>query len=247
MRVCVYSPFREIADLLVDHLRENNHICISPQTLAEVFLLIQNQKEKPDLMILDYISFNHDTFNIIGNLNKKNLFLPFIFFNDPCLTRSTRTAHWKNVIDSLSPEMFNKDLNKYDDIFNDIQQFIEDPKISPYIPLMQKREELPSSMIKPIFTSEYIKANIDDGIGDFQNRVNLSNSLLYLLKIFRKNKNKKITLKDILEVYKNDNKQMTENSLKVLISKLRNLIRKDKQCHFLIYQEDKEYQFIVYK
>ena len=54
------------------------------------------------------------------------------------------------------------------------------------------------------------------------------------------NKNCLISIGDILKEYSRDGKQMTQDSLRVLISKLRNGIRKDKACPFIIVKEKAE-------
>ena len=74
-----------------------------------------------------------------------------------------------------------------------------------------------------------MKEKSDDCITAFRDRTKLPKNLFYLLSLFQKNKDVPMRLENIIEIYKNDGKEMTEKSLKVLISKLKNLIRADKQ------------------
>ena len=117
----------------------------------------------------------------------------------------------------------------------------------PYISLMQIPKKLPDRLLKQQITMDTIKDNISDGILAFKKRSKLSNSLYYLLEIFQKNKNCLISIGDILKEYSRDGKQMTQDSLRVLISKLRNTIRKDKACPFIIVKEKDCNEFITFK
>ncbi len=247
MRVYLYSPQKGIAEIIADHLRSEEHDCLVINSLEDVFLKISNEIKKPDLLVLDYLSYNHDTFNIIKNLNDYNIYLPTIFYNDPCLVRSNRIRHWRSQVQLLQCKEERKDLDFFDEIFKSIQNFVESEEMRPFISLMQIPKKLPERLIKQLITMTTIKDNINDGILAFKNRAKLSNSLYYLLQVFQKNKNELISLGDILKEYSNDGKQMTQDSLRVLISKLRNLIRKDKECHFLIVKEKDCYEFITFK
>ncbi|MCR4735362.1 MAG: hypothetical protein K5829_10215 [Treponema sp.] len=247
MRVYLYSPQKGIAEIIADHLRQEDHDCLVIDYLEEVFLKISNEIKKPDLLILDYLSFNHDTFNIIKNLNNYNVYLPVIFYNDPCLVRSNRVRHWRAQVQLLQCKDERKDLDFFDKIFESIQNFVESEEMRPFISLMQRPKELPDKLIKHQITMDTIKDNLNDGIFLFKKRNKLPNSLYYLLSIFQKNKDTFINLEDILKEYDKEEKRMTRDSLKVLISRLRNTIRKDKECNFLIVKEKNSYKFIVYK
>ncbi len=247
MRVYLFSPQKGIAEIIADHLRAEDHDCLVINKIEDVFLRISNEIKKPDLLVLDYLSYNHDTFNIIKNLNDYNVYLPTIFYNDPCLVRSNRIRHWRSQVQLLQCKDERKDLDFFDKIFKSIQDFVESEEMRPYISLMQIPKKLPDRLLKQQITMDTIKDNISDGILAFKKRSKLSNSLYYLLEIFQKNKNCLISIGDILKEYSRDGKQMTQDSLRVLISKLRNGIRKDKACPFIIVKEKDCYEFITFK
>ena len=64
--------------------------------------------------------------------------------------------------------------------------------------------------------------------------IKLPGNLSFLLNIFTQNSDTPLKIEDILFFYKKEGKQMTENSLKVLISNLRKEIRNNKDCNFII-------------
>ena len=99
MKLFIYSPQREIGQIISDHLSAQGNHCFAFETLEDLYSLITSMTKYPDLLILDYLSFNHDIFNIYTYLKSLDANLPVIFYNDPCLTRSTRAAHWKSVLE----------------------------------------------------------------------------------------------------------------------------------------------------
>ena len=247
MKIFIYSPQMEISQIISDHLQEKENLCFVFENFSEVTCEVLNQKKPPDLLILDYLSFNHDLFNIYEFFSKKNLFLPVIFYNDPCLTRSTRTSHWLAQFDALLCKSVAKDFSKYEPLFLYLEELIESDEFRPYISLLQPAKDLPSDFIKDKYTLQYLKENSDDCISSFKERTNIPQNIFYLLKLMQKNKDIHLSIKDIQSLYKDNGKEITETSIKVLLSKLRKYIRDDKECNFLIYHEKDKYRFIRYK
>ncbi len=247
MRVYIHSPQVEIAEIIADHLREEKHTCYVYRDFMELFVSIINQKTPPDLLIMDYLSYNHDNYSIMETFDEKKISLPVLFYNEPFLNRSTRAKHWKSQISLLQNLSDEIDLNTYDDIFLSLQNLIESKELRPYISLLQKPLPLPPELIKNKITLKFIKENQDDCICSFKERNKLPNNLFYLLQIFQKHRKIGLTLEDIVKEYQKDGKTISPESLKVLISRLKTSIRKDSDCNFLILHEKKTYKFIVYK
>ncbi len=247
MKIFIYSPQREISQIISDHLTEKGNRCIIQYTIEELVSDVSNLKKLPDLLILDYLSYNHDIFNIYENFEKQNLNLPVIFFNDPCLTRSTRTSHWLSQLEMLMCKTIYRDFSIYKPVFQTLEELIESEEMQPYIPLLQKAKPIPEKYIKEQFTLQYLKEQSDDCIHSFCERNKLSANLFYLLDIFQKNRNLFLSYSDIKQIYEEDGKSITEKSLSVLISKLRKFIREDNQSCFLIYQEKNKFKFVRYK
>ena len=247
MKIFIYSPQREISQIISDHLAAKGNRCIVHYTTEDLVTDISALKKMPDLLILDYLSYNHDIYNIYENFEKLNLNLPVIFFNDPCLTRSTRTNHWLAQLEMLMCKTIYRDFSSYKPVFEDLEELIEAEEMQPYIPLLQKAKPLPENYIKEQFTLQYLKEQSDDCIHSFCERNNLPANLFYLLDTFQKNRNLFLSYSDIKKIYEEDGKIITEKSLSVLISKLRKRIREDNQTCFLIYQENNKFKFVRYK
>lgn len=246
MRVYIYSPFFEISALLSEKLHNCKDKFIPFHKLDDLIDTVKNSIIPPGLIILDYLSINHDLFNCISHLTSMKSFTPFIFYNDPCLTKKDRIDHWKNVITKV--KYCPKDLSYLDVILEKIQSIIESDEYKKYIPLMSLPEKLPLSMIQNMEYLSYIKENSESCIKDFQERNNLPSNLFYLLSILQNyGKEKPMTYDEIRNKYIEDNKKMSIESLKVLMSQLRSIIRKDKNCNFLISKFNKSYRFVFYK
>ena len=247
LKVFIYSTQLELSHIISDNLSVKGSMCVVFEDLDNLCSLIRNMNKGPDLLILDYLSFNHEIFNIYAYLRGIKKIFPVIFFNDPCLTRSTMSAHWKAILELTLPEHFDKNNTELSNIFAALETLIESDIFSPYVPLLQKPERIPLYMIKDKYTIEYLKDNSDDCITTFRERNNLPYNFYYLLNLFQKNKHRALRLSDIIELYKNDGKKITESSLKVNISKLKTIIRTDKECCFTINQDNSTYRFMRYK
>ena len=200
----------------------------------------------PDLLLLDYTSFNHDIFNIYVYLKKINKKFPVVFYNDPCLTRSTRSLHWKSLLELTLSES-KQDLAKYDTVFSTLEELIDSAEFSPYVSLLQPPKKVPESLIKDKYTLQFLRDSSDDCILSFKERNKLPYNLFYLLRLLQMNKDYALKLKQIIEMYEMEGKKISEKSLKVLISQLKRRIRADKDCEFLINQDNGTYRFVRYK
>lgn len=247
MKIFIYSLKREISQIICDHLTDKGNLCYSFITQSDLTSAIRNQKTLPDLLILDYLLFNHDIFNIYTYLEDTEIKFPTIFYNDPCLIRSSRSAHWLAMTELTQLKFEEQDFSHYKPVFDDLEELIESDELRPYIPLLQPAQELPLSLVKDDFTLRYLRENKDDCIYDFQKRTNIPNNLFYLLQLFQKNKEVELSFADIIKLYAKDGKSISQESLKVHLSKLRKYIKNDEHCTFLIVHDNERYRFIRYK
>ena len=139
---------------------------------------------------------------------------------------------------------FKTGLDSYDDIFLKIETLVESDVLSPYIPLFQTPKPVPENLVRECSTIQIMRDNNDDFIHSFKIRNHIPNNLYYLLSLLQQNKNRALGLNRIIEFYRQDGKRITERSLKVLISNLKNIIRHDKECGFIIDQDKGTYRFV---
>ena len=247
MRIFIYSKQYELSQIIADHLTEKGNLCFAFANQSDISMAIRNQKKLPDLMILDYTLYTHDVFNLYSYMDEVDLKFPVIFYNDPCLIRKKRADHWKAIIELTQSKHIMKDFSAYVPSLTALEELIESEELFPYITLIQPAKQLPLSMVKDSYTLQYLKENKNDCIYTFQERNKIPNNLFYLLELLQQNKNLMLSFKDIIEIYKKDGKEISEDSLRVHMSRLRKFIRNDRECNFLIYHEKDRYKFVRYK
>ena len=103
---------------------------------------------------------------------------------------------------------------------------------------LQFPEEL--SLRNKIF--DKISKQNDDSITLLKKRIKIPDNLFYLLKVLYENKEKGLTLEEIIECYKKDDKSLTINSLRVFISKLKKLLSEDSESQYLLLKINNKYK-----
>ncbi|MBP5520280.1 MAG: hypothetical protein J6X84_06865 [Treponema sp.] len=247
MKVFICSLQIEISQIISDHLSNKGNLCFTFSSQQDLSDAIHSMTKMPDLLILDYLLYNHELFNLNQYMDLLNIKVPVIFYNDPCLVRSTRSEHWLTELELLHSNFIQTDFSDFKPILSDLEELIESKEFKPYISLLQEPKPLPRHFIKDQYTLQYLKENSDDCIYQFLERSHIPNNLFYLLSVLQKNKEIELTLKDIVEIYKKDGHKITEESLKVHISNLKKQIRNDKKCSFLIINDEGYYRFVRYK
>lgn len=237
MRIFIYSTQCEIGQIINDHLSSIGNTCFLFATEKQLAEGLKTLGVYPDLLILDYTMYNHELFNIRNYFKELSINIPVIFYNDPCLTSASRKNHWLSQITILYKIDKQTKLPEYQFLFKNLEELIESEELSPYIKLMQKPLSIPNILKKQSFNLTLIREKFNENINTFRENVSLPNNLYYLLSIFHKNDTRPLTLNDIRNSYKSDNKSITESSLKVLISNLRKQIEKDPSCKFRIHNK----------
>lgn len=244
MTIFICSTQYDIGQIISDQLTSKENMCLLFKDTDKLSATIRTLKKFPDLLILDYTLYNHNIFNIYDYFESVNIKIPTIFYNDPIITKSSRTIHWTSQLQLLQPKLIQHKEDNYNKIFIKLEELIESEELCPYIKLMQKPLDLPDNLRKIPLTLENIKNQNFDYIYDFKERSNLPNNLFYLLALLQKHRETSLSLKDIKDLYKNDNREISEQSLKVMLSELRSKIRDDRKCKFIIKNNNGVYSFI---
>lgn len=244
MKVFIYSVHRDIGQIIQDHLSDKGHLCFTFIKKDDFIQTLKDFKRKPDLLILDYMLFNHDCYNIFSDFGHQGFLIPIVFYNDPCLTHPSRKTHWHALISHLQPYLLDYKAEAYESILCELEELIESQTLKPYISLLQPPKQLPRQFIKDPCTLQYLQENDCDCICKFKKRVNLPNNLYYLLSILQSHQDEPLTLSQIIEIYKADNKSISIDSLRVHLSNLKKTMRNDKDCNFIICRNENRYRFM---
>ena len=250
MKVYLITSQVEIGYILCEEIRKTGHFCIFYSDLEAFFLGMKNSIEYPDLIVADYLIYNHDSFNLYTALLSDDIYTPVIFYNDPCITRSNRANHWWGHIkeclafnEETSPsyKLFKKNEKSYKSFFEKLADIVESDDLSQYIPLMQKPKPIPEEFKKSL--RERLKEfSYDSMIESFRKRVKLPQNLYNTLRIFIENKGNPISISKLSEIYSRRFTKISVDSTRVNISRLKNYIEKDPNCILTLVKKKNGYE-----
>jgi len=252
MKVYIFTKQMEIGYILAEEIHKLGHYTQVFSDTESLFLNMKNNLQQPDLIAADYTIFNHDNFNFKKTLEEENFLTHVIYYNEPCITRGNRRLSWMGSVneklaisskDSKNYNFYIDNLEEYRRLFEVLQQLVESEELSQYIPLMQKPKPLPESIKKSFF--ERLKENsFDSLLFSFKKRNHLPANLYNLLLILNENRETSVSALELSRLYSNRHAQISETSIKVLISKLRHYISEDAECIFYIAKNKKGYKLI---
>lgn len=254
MNLYLFSFRMELIQIIADELRKKSHSCVCFNNMNSFLCAINTGKKAPDLAIIDYTVWNHQLYDFGAYQRKHNLFLPFIYFNDPC-PMGPYIIHWEIMLNTMLikfPGRIRKEqeelfINRFKTILKDLSQIVNSEILKPYIPLIQKAKDLPEGLpIKnPLdYLSKLTPKSFD--FNKFKEKVNLPPSSEFIFKIFLANVEKPLSVANICEEYHKQSKEMSEKSVGPVISKLKQYLRKDEDCPYVISSENKNY-VLLYK
>lgn len=252
MKIYVISTQKEIGEIIFDELKNKGHEVLNLTGTNSLFSTIANDKVTPDLLVLDYLLYNHDNFDLEEALKEEKCYTPFIFYNDPCLTRNSRSRHWNGLIqekiivrEKTNPFciVYNRKKDEYLKVFDFLEKLVEAESLCPYIELMQKPKPFPRELKKSLFTRLKEHDNTKS-INNLKNRTNLPKNLYNLLLILQENKKNPLSAEELAQIYSKKYALITENSIKVLLSNLRKKIQQDKKSDFFIQRTKEGYVLI---
>ena len=215
---------------------ESEHICQLYTDFDSFYSAILNMKCPPDLLILDYATFNHHIFNVYRYMEQINKLVPLIFYNDPCAkTKQDRINQWKMIF-STYYEKLQIDLDAYSTIFSCIAETVESEELRPYIPLLQEPRPIPQKYQKK-------KNNAGEQTKIFKEI--LPTSLFNLFMIFYKNKERYLELSELQFLLKTQGLETKKSSVYSSISRLREYLTHSLQTDAHLAKTKQGYRLIV--
>ncbi|NLC93973.1 MAG: hypothetical protein GX677_11100 [Treponema sp.] len=236
MTIIFASLHPEICYYIANNLKE--HSCLVIADSKALFTTIKNQKECADLLVLDYKLFNHEIFNIYHYLKQEYLFLPTIFYNDPCMMFNDRRLHWIQMSKMIYAENDNFKIELYKDVFEKFSNILQAKELLPYLEFRNTQKELDIDF--DIQELKYTK----NSILELKKRVKLPDNLYFLLSILFDCKERTLSYEEITKVYEEHDKKITTNSVKVLLSNLRKYLATDDKNKFSIIKKKTGFQLL---
>lgn len=234
----------EICQILQHNLKE--HTCFIFSELSPVIDLIEKKGARPDLIAADYMITNHSVFNIYDQMDKYNLHIPLIFYNDPIVITRNRPIHWKTLIKMSDPCNKELDLEKYSPVFETIARLIESPELNPYIYMMQQPKPLPKHMLINYLYNDFQIASLESRLYAARKFKKMTDGLFFLLELLYKLQDKPSTLEAIQQEYKLNRKHIKLESLKVELSRLKSILKNNPDSRFTIIKRLEGFQLVEF-
>lgn len=202
MNVYFYSTDRAICKKLASRLEREGHVCQSFSDGSAIRAALSNLMNPPDLLVIDYLSYNHDAYNAYREMRETEKWTPLIFYNDPIPCDSLRVEHWRMSLRIYYPADF-IDIDSYDNALESLAEAVSALRV--FIPLLRPPVKMPRDA-----REEYEKL-----------AWNLPPAQRALFKIFREADNGKVSVSDLLAVVPN------RSTLYSTISRLRESLKEN--------------------
>lgn len=253
MNVYFFSKNLNLAYLISSELEKRNFSC-TPFTKQEVIVeAIYKTKYLPDIILMDYTVFNHNFFNIYNLIKKKGIFLPILFYNDPCLYSEDYILNWQIHLEQIYQMYLSDDIKnsrnfvkQYDSLLEALHELLIVKGLKEYIPCMQKPKEFPSCYsIQNRLDNPFTDNKDITEVKQLIKKIKLKQNLAFLLEFLYVNKNTPVSYRKIKMHYEDNNMEIKESSLPVLISKLRKELQKESDCNISITKNKDGYTLFI--
>ena len=90
-----YTKHRKACKKITKALEENGHTCNTYINSDEFYKSILKIKTCPDLLLIDYLTYDHSIFNIYRYMHDIGCSIPLLFYNSPFpKDADSRLKHW---------------------------------------------------------------------------------------------------------------------------------------------------------
>jgi len=233
----------EICHIIADNLPD--HSCYVFDGFDGAISVMENMINLPDLLVLDYTMHNHEIFDINEFMDLIKKRIPKIYYNDPCIVAGTRAEHWDCLTRLSHGYKRGIDPQIYIDVFTRIENVIENPDISQYIPLMQKPKPMPKNLyITKMYNEESMK-NAFNRLLTFKLKAKVPENLFFLLELLYRSQGKPLTLEELQKQHEEDCRSIKTSSLKCQISKLRKILAQYPEFKYVIVKRQNGYLLLT--
>ena len=233
----------EICHIIADHLPD--HSCYVFEGFDGAVSVMQNMKNLPDLLVLDYTLHNHEAFDINEFMDIVKRRIPKIYYNDPCIIAGTRADHWDFLIRYSHGYKRDIDPEIYYDVFERIEKVIKDPDISQYIPLMQKPKPLPKDFYVTKMYKEESMKDAYNRLISFKIRAKVPENLFFLMELLYRSQGTPLSLEELQKQHEEDSRFIKLSSLKCQISKLRRILEDNPEFKYTIIKRQNGYLLLT--
>lgn len=144
MTIYFYTLQKNVCRKIAERLEEGGHICCIYTDMNDFYNALLNMKEFPDLLLIDYLTYDHNTFNIYRYMREVGCLIPLIFYNNPFPPNGNmRVKHWRMLFNLYYSDIKTIDIESYTSVFECVGHVIESEELKPYISLLQPPKPYP--------------------------------------------------------------------------------------------------------
>ena len=227
MRVYIFSLPQDLQTgrSIKDRLELKGHEVKLFDSDSKFFCGLYEKTDLPDLIVYDYLLYNHHVFNIYNYLKGEDCFIPVIFFKDPTLHPEPTYLFWKSILEMVYTEE-NFKWEDYEDI----------------IKLISEETDKDSNNLK---AEDNIKKSPEANENKTFLLLNeLKGSPLLLFKKLRENLNTETPLIELQKLISKNNEPCRETTIFCHISRIRKTMEKFNIKEYEIIKNQNGYKMI---
>jgi DNA-binding response OmpR family regulator len=243
MTIYFYTRQKKICRKIADILEEKNNICCIYTDEKEFCTALSNMKKYPDLLLLDYLVFNHDIFNVYKYMQEIECQIPLVFYNDPFPPQKIRVQYWIMILKLYySDAGVNTDL--YISTLNIVAEAVCSDKLCPYITLMRPPLSYPDPEDSCVEFLPAVSPKIQDKtIISIRNE--LPDSLYSVFIVLYEQREKTISILELQLLLKQKDRDIKIDTVYSDISRLRAFFRTHNSAGIDILKTGKGYRLFI--
>lgn len=247
MTIAFLTKQYEVCQRIAERMKLPELNCMIFRTLSDMHQYFSTKKKFPDMMIFDYMMYNHDFVNPYEEMKNMNMNHPLIFYNDPYPDNSSRAAFWEYQIMRTNPGCTIQNYRKY---LSALERAVQAPDIFPYISLIQPPKPFPDPAEESGDVKNVTPCTADDGNGkkmlySLRKKHCIPKSVFSVLEILYNNMEYPISMEDLLDLLSSQGKSRSRNSINICLSKLRAILKSEDEYNMDLVTDHNGYRLIL--
>jgi len=222
MTIYFYTRQKNVCRKLAYILEEDENVCCIYTKESEFYTAVANMKKYPELLLLDYLVYNHDAFNIYRFMSDIGCKIPLLFYNDPYPQPEALVQHWIMMLNLYYSDT-GIDTEQYSQTLQHLSDAVNSKELRQHISLMQAPEPCPDSETGCINSSSADPQTQKEK--DITIRGHIPNSLYSIFRILYAHRERAVSITDIQFLLHEKNIEVTANTIYSNISRLRTFLR----------------------
>ena len=202
----------------------------------------------PAIVFIDYKMIDHELFDVRKHVGDYNKDLIVLFFNNPNQDKKLQLIYWQDDVTQLYQRLYNMEIENF---ISDAAGYVEpkyygpaptklrgtiyDPDVNKVendnLEIKQDKASVPNREVKTnsSSTTDYIDLNIIRRLIKVRTKYKINFSEMLLLELLYKNKNKMVSIHEIMDTVWPEDKYKSITSVYSCIYNIRNFLAKEEK------------------